>query len=224
MSQDHYSYDDEIDLFALLTTLWDGKWLIVSYTVLASLIGFGYSQAAQSKYNVSVPYSLNNIDSFSKNTICPKNDNCLAYLLSTGWTKDKKKLSLKLSTKSPLDITEYESQLEHANKVKTNEIYMSAKENVLFIKAELKEYLSILKTELPENYFIGNVGFRQILQSKKIIQSIDNGNTALTFGPIFISKISPKVPLILIISAMLGGILGSSIILIRSAILNRKKN
>ena len=32
-------YDDEIDLFQLLETIWDGKWLIVAITAVATLLG-----------------------------------------------------------------------------------------------------------------------------------------------------------------------------------------
>ena len=31
-------YDDEIDLFQLFETIWDGKWLIVAITALAATI------------------------------------------------------------------------------------------------------------------------------------------------------------------------------------------
>ena len=52
MLEDRPTYNDEIDIFAVCQSLWDGKWLISSFAVLATLIGFGYSQAAQPKYNV----------------------------------------------------------------------------------------------------------------------------------------------------------------------------
>ena len=46
MNQMNQVQDDEIDLFELFQTLWDGKWLISAFVVLATLIGFGYSQVA----------------------------------------------------------------------------------------------------------------------------------------------------------------------------------
>ena len=42
--------DDEIDLFELFATLWDGKWLIVISTVIFLLGGFAYSQLATKVY------------------------------------------------------------------------------------------------------------------------------------------------------------------------------
>jgi LPS O-antigen subunit length determinant protein (WzzB/FepE family) len=64
---------DEIDLFDLFQTLWDGKWLISAFVVLATLIGLGYSQVAQPKYHVSVPYTLN-IYSVSVQRICGRSN------------------------------------------------------------------------------------------------------------------------------------------------------
>ena len=225
MSAHYPSSNDEIDLFKLLDTLWDGKWFIISFTVLATLIGFGYSQVSEPKYNVSVTYNLNDIDSLRNEKICSSKSNCFDSLLSSGWTKNKKKESLSLSTTSPLDINEYAAQLEEANKVKTNEIYTSAKENLLILKAESIEFISMIKAEFPRNNFmLGPLAFDKILYCNKIIHSIDNGNSAFTFGPILISKKTPAVPLILFISAVFGGMLGIAVTLIRSEILNRKKN
>lgn len=124
-----------------------------------------------------------------------------------------------------MDINEYAAQLEEANKVKTNEIYTSAKENLLILKEESIEFLSMIKAEFPRNNFmLGPLVFNEILYCNKIIHSIDNGNSAFTFGPILISKKTPAAPLILFISAVFGGMLGIAVTLIRSEILNRKKN
>ena len=68
--------DDEIDLFELFQTLWDGKRLISAFVVLATLIGFGYSQVAQPKYDVSVPYT-SSIYSVSAQQICGDNIGCM---------------------------------------------------------------------------------------------------------------------------------------------------
>ena len=52
MSDVRPTYDHEIDLFEFFKTLWDGKWLISAFVALAILIGFGYSQVAEPKYDV----------------------------------------------------------------------------------------------------------------------------------------------------------------------------
>ena len=52
------AHDHGIDLAEILKTLWDGKWLISAFAVLATVTGFGYSQIAQPKYDVSVSHVL----------------------------------------------------------------------------------------------------------------------------------------------------------------------
>ena len=76
MSEVRPTYNDEIDLFEFCETLWDGKWLISAFVVLATLIGFGYSQVAQPKYDVSVSYSPN-LYSVNAQQICVKDINCM---------------------------------------------------------------------------------------------------------------------------------------------------
>ncbi len=39
MSEVRQTYDDEIDLFELFQTLWDGKWLISAFVAMAVLFG-----------------------------------------------------------------------------------------------------------------------------------------------------------------------------------------
>ena len=48
-SQPTPPYDDEIDLFQLFETIWDGKWLIVAITAVAALIGglFAFTRPAE---------------------------------------------------------------------------------------------------------------------------------------------------------------------------------
>lgn len=52
-------HDDVIDLLELFQTLWNDKWLISAFVALATMTGFGYSQFAKARYEVSVPYTFN---------------------------------------------------------------------------------------------------------------------------------------------------------------------
>ena len=70
--------NDEKNLFELIQTLLNNKWLIGSFVVLSSLIGFGYSQVAQSIYKVSVPYKIN-IYSLGSKHMCENNIECLIF-------------------------------------------------------------------------------------------------------------------------------------------------
>ena len=62
-----------------------------------------------------------------------------------------------------------------------------------------------------------------MLNAKRVIQSIDNGQSAITFGSVSVVKSSPKVSLILALSVVLGGMIGVFFILVRNAITKRKE-
>jgi capsular polysaccharide biosynthesis protein len=206
--------DDEIDLFELFQTLWDGKWLISAFVAFATLIGFGYSQVAQPKYDVSVPHSFN-VYSVSVQQICGSNIGCmeaetkkrLSTLLKGEWHSN-----ISLTATAPLDLNEYQSQIEEANIALTNEVYLEATNELALIQNELTD--ALLGTERVAT---------NMLNAKRIIQFIDNGQSAITFGSVSVVKSSPKVSLILPFSVVLGGMVGVFFILVRNAIAKRKE-
>ena len=211
--------DDEIDLFELFQTLWDGKWLISAFVVLATLIGFGYSQVAQPKYDVSVPYT-SSIYSVGAQQICGGNIGCMESeavkgflsLLGNSWSKEKKSSTLSFSTSAPLEQNQYDVQIQQANTALTNEVYLEAKTELAFIQTELTD--ALLGTERVAT---------NMLNAKRIIQSIDSGQSVISFGSVSVVKSSPKVPLILALSVVLGGMVGVFFILVRNAITKRKE-
>ena len=62
MNQMSQMRDDEIDLFELFQTLWDGKWLISVFVAIAVLLGIGFlllqDDAYESKLFLSVDVSV----------------------------------------------------------------------------------------------------------------------------------------------------------------------
>jgi len=61
MSEERPMYDDEIDLFELFETLWDGKWLISAFVAISVLLGGGFSVAERRCIRVKVDlFSENN--------------------------------------------------------------------------------------------------------------------------------------------------------------------
>jgi hypothetical protein len=210
--------DDEIDLIEFFQILWEGKWVLSAFIVISTLIGFGYSQVAQPKYDVSAPYSVN-IYSVSAQQICNINVGCMEdeaikrlVLLLEDWNKAKKSSSLSLSTITPLDISEYKAQIERANVTLTNDVYEEATNELTLIQSELPD--ALLSTERVAS---------NMLNAKRIIQSIDNGQSAINYGSIAIIKSSLKVSLILALSVVLGGTIGVFFVLYRKAIMKRKE-
>ena len=212
-------YDDEIDLFEFFETLWDGKWLISAFVALAILIGFGYSQVAQPKYDVSVPYT-SRIYSVSGQQICRGTIGCMEseavkrflFLLGNSWSKEKNSSTLSFSTSAPLEQNQYDVQIQQANTALTNEVYLEATTELALIQTELTD--ALLGTERVAT---------NMLNANRIIQSIDSGQSVISFGSVSVVKSSPKVPLILALSVVLGGMFGVFFILVRNAITKRKE-
>ena len=58
MSEVRPTYNDEIDLFELFKTLWDGKWKIISTTFVAAVIGVVFSVVKPNSFEVSTPFQI----------------------------------------------------------------------------------------------------------------------------------------------------------------------
>lgn len=227
MSEVRPTYDDELDLFEFFETLWDGKWLISAFVVLATLIGFGYSQVAQPKYDVSVPYRVN-VYSVLSQQICESNnqnqidwrasdclaDGTLGYFverLGSGWSLNSKRNTITFSTPTPSAVNAYEDILSNAL-TSTNEA----------LRSEAISELASIESISNDNVLATERVATNMLNAKRVIQSIDNGQSAITFGSVSVVK-SPKVSLILALSVVLGGMVGVSFILVRNAIAKRKE-
>lgn len=208
------THDDELDLYEFIGTLWDSKWLIIAFVALVTFAGFGYSQLAQPKHQVSVPYTFN-IHSVSTLQICRSDIKCiksednkrLSALLGGEWNSGGR---LSLATNAPSEASQYMSEFDGYNETITDEIYEEAKAEITLIQTQLNE--TLLNTETVA---------ANMLNAKRIIHAIDNGQKAIRFGSVSMRKVSPKVSLILASSAVLGGMIGVFLVLARNANHNR---
>ena len=216
--------DDEIDLFELVEDLWAGKWLISAFVALATLIGFGYSQVAQPKYDVSAPLRVN-LYSIVSQQICEINQNqsgsdcltegTLSYFLERlggGWSLNAKGDAITHTTLTPSTVNAYEDALSNA--------LMSTNET---LKGEAISELESIESLSNDNLLATERVATNMLNAKRVVLSIDSGQNAISFGSISIVKSSPKPRLILALSAVLGGLVGVSSVLIRNAITKRKE-
>ena len=215
MSEERPMYDDEIDLFELFETLWDGKWLISAFVVLATSVGFGYSNAANPAnpvYIVSIPYTFNAYISGAQRTNL---DTRLLAVLGSGWKKHGNAPQLSVSTTAPLSTSEYETQIERVSVSLTKELAADTTAEIVEIETQMRD--ALLSTE--------SVATR-LLEGKSLLRDLDSGQDALSFGPISVEE-SPskkaKTPQILAFSAIFGGMLGVFVVLIRNAIKKRKE-
>ena len=220
--------DDEIDLFELLEDLWAGKWLISAFVALATLIGFGYTQVAQPKYDVSAPFRVN-VYSVLIQQICESNNqnhvdwrasDCLAegtisYFLEglgSGWNLSTKSDAITHTTPTPSSVNAYENALSNA--------LMSTNET---LKGEAISELELIESLSNDNVLATERVATNMLNAKRVVLSLDSGQNAISFGTISIVKSSPKSPLILALSVLLGGLVGVSSVLVRNALTKLKE-
>ena len=212
-------YDDEIDLFELFETLWRRKWLISAFVAISVMSGFVYSQLAQPKFEVSVSFAAK-LYSVSAQQICGRNVGCivgstskqLMENLDSDWNLIKKS-NLVLSTEAPLNVKTYDDVFDKLSQTITNQIYNEALDEVTLIKTELND--ALMNTERAAT---------NILNATRIIKAIDSGQKAISFGSVAIKKTSPKVPLVLALSILLGGMIGVVFVLVKNTIRKRKEN
>lgn len=206
--------NDEINLSELFEALWKGKLLIGTFILLGTLVGFGYAQVAQPKYNVSVKY-ITNIYSIHAHQTCGKQIKCLErvakrrflYLLEGDWGS-----KLSFSTSSPKHVKEYEAQLERATVMLNNKIF-----------SEAKNEIDIIQTELSDPMISTDNIAQQMLYAKRIVKFINDGQSVISFSSVSIIKSSPKMPKILALSVILSSMIGMFIVLIRYNIKKRKQ-
>lgn len=215
-------YDDEIDLFELFEILWSGKWIISAFVVVVLLMGFGYTKVVKPKYKVSVRYELN-LYSVRDQQFCAGDASVLECFDSTGekrlkaflgagWSKEKKRSEFSFITQEPSNVDYYLDEFQKHNQAITNEMLNEANTELLLIQTEIDD--ALISTERVAT---------NTLNAKRIINSINNGELAISFSTPSITKSSPKVTLILVLSFVLGGMLGVAFILVRDAILKYKK-
>ena len=212
-------YDDELDLFELFETLWRGKWLISAFVAISVMSGFVYSQLAQPKFEVSVSFAVK-LYSVSAQQICGQNVGCivgetskqLMENLDSDWNLIKKS-NLVLSTEAPLNVKTYNDVFDKLNQTITNQIYNEALDEVTLIKTALND--ALMSTERVAT---------NILNATRIIKAIDSEQKAISFGSVAIKKTSPKVPLVLALSILLGGMIGIIFVLVNNSIRKRKES
>lgn len=208
----------EIDVLELFKILWVGKWIISAIILIVVMFGFGYSQIAQSKYRVSVPFSLE-VYPVIIQQICQNDDVCAKRMISeriVALAKRKWNIkgdSLILKTSKPSDTSTYEVEMEGLDRLFASELYDEASNEIHLIETQIKGDL------LATDAIVINM-----LNAKRLIQMYDSGKSFIIFGDVSIKKTAPNVELILILSVVLGAFLGCSYIIIRSVTKVRRNN
>ena len=209
--------DDEIDLVELIVDIWKGKIIILLFVVCSLAAGFAYVKTAPQVYEVSsgLTVNLHSAEAFKLcNSEACLNQNTLnrfAGLLQK-WSIDARSSRVSRNVSFvPEDTSTYFTEFESANDQLTQGLLENAKDNLK------------MASELSSDLRSTNTVADTVWNSKKIVSSIEDKNVkALSFSSFDIKKKSPKVTLIIVLSVLLGGMLGVFAVLLRKPFIELK--
>lgn len=252
MNEMNQAQDDEIDLFEVFETLWDGKWLISAFVATAVLIGGGFLLSKDAVYESKVIYSVDTIPPFYKADKVSTDFQKKFYSVSVfeEWKQNDSNISIVLEDFSKTEvvdgflISKNESErfatFETPKKgrsfllVKTNQLsildsvfkYVTHVNGLLKDEyvARAKEELEIIGSRFEDLDTADSAIVNTVLSIDRYIVAADKGAFVLSVQrPTKPKKISAINSLILILSAVLGGMFGVFSVLLRNAITKRKE-
>lgn len=202
-------YDDEIDLFELIQTIWEGKIWIILATAVATCLGGLYIIATPTIYEVTVKPTIHaDADADADAKIVKQ----FTQHSNLQWdiTANKKSHSLTLETGAPESAETYMAALEKSAQIATAQLIQSKKDELAQI-SDLSP--ALLGTEVVA---------KTVLSNQRFLNSFETmGHKAIEFSEPTIQVKAPKTNLIIALSFVLGGMVGVLGILIRSAYRNR---
>ena len=244
--------DDEIDLFDLFQTLWNGKWLISAFVVIAVLFGGGFLFLKDVVYESKLIYSVDTIPPFYKKTKASTDFQNKFFSVSAfeEWKQNNSNTSLvfeDFSTTELIDgfvLSKNEGKkLVKITPQKKDVSFIVVKSNQLplldeFFKyanyinellakqyvARAKDELKIIERRFKEFPTANDDMISNLLAIDRYIVSVEKGASVFTIQrPTIPKKVSPMSSLILVTSLVLGGMVGVLFILVRNAIKKRKE-
>ena len=253
MNQMNQVQDDEIDLFELFQTLWDGKWLISAFVAIAVLLGGAFLLFKDApSYASKLIYSIDTIPPFYNADKASTDFQNKFYSVSLfeEWKQNNSNTSLVFEDFSATEVVSgfvlskgEDEQLATLESEKNGEKFVLVKSNQLPILDGFFEYATHINVLLRDEYVVrakeeltiiearfkdlstadSNI-VNTILSIDRYIVSAEKGASVLAIQrPTMPKKVSPKSSLILAMSIVLGGMVGVFFILVRNAITKRKE-
>ena len=251
MNEMNQVQDDEIELFELFETLWDGKWLISAFVAIALLLGSGFLLLKDAVYESKLIYSLDTIPPFYRADKASTDFQNKFYSASVfEERKQNNNTSLVFEDFSATKVVDgfvlskdENEQLAKVVSEKKGDSFVLVKSNQLPILDGFFKYATHINTVLKKEYIqrakqelnIIETRFKDfsnsndsiisnILSIDRYIVSAEKGSSVLAIQrPTMPKKVSPKSSLILAMSVVLGGMVGVFFILMRNAITKRKE-
>lgn len=244
--------DDEIDLVELFETLWDGKWLISAFVAIAVLLGGGFLLLKDAVYGSKVIYTVDAIppfyDAYKASTDFQKKFYSVSVFEE--WKQNNSNTSLVFEDFSATEVVDgfilsknEDEQLATLASKKKSGSFLFVKSNQLPILNDFFDYAIHISGLLKDEYVVRAKEELRIIEARfkdlgtadsnivntglsidRYIVSAEKGASVLAIQrPTMPKKVSPKSPLILAMSLVLGGMLGVIFILVRNAITKRKE-
>ena len=252
VSQMNQVQDDEIDLFELFKTLWDGKWLISAFVAIAVLLGGGFLLQKDAVYESKLIYSVDQIPPFYNAEKVSADFQNKFYSVSVfeEWKQNNINTSLVFEDFSATEVVDgfvlskdENEQLARLASKKKGDTFVLVKSNQLPMLDDFFKYATHINGLLKDEYVVRAKDELEIIDSRfknlnlgdsnilNIVLAIDRYIVTAEKGakvlairrPTIPKKVSPKVPLILALSVVLGGMVGVFFIFVRKAITKRKE-
>lgn len=251
--------DDEIDIYEMFHTLWEGKWIISTFVAIAILLSGGFLLYKKPVYESKLFLSIDNLPPYNKDLgqVTTKQnliDNFASKFYSKKvfqeWKKSFPKNSLIFDDFSKTQIVdgfimskEKDDQLATFELEKKNTHFVLVKTDKISLMFNVFTYTQYVNEMLIREYVVqANEDLNKINLLFNISNSLD-GNAVDAFllinrfldaakkgkkifsiqNPTMPKKVSPHSSLILLISLLLGGIIGVLYVFVSNSIRNRKE-
>ena len=244
--------DDEIHLFELSQTLWDGKWLISAFVAIAVLLGGGFLLLKDAVYESKLIYSVDTVPPFYDANKSLTDFQKMFYSVSVfeDWKENSGNSLLVFEDFSATEVVDgfvlskdEDEQLATLTSKNKGGSFVLVKSNNLLILDNFFKYATHINKLLTNEYVVRANEELKIIESRfkelssaddtiintvlsidRYIVTADKGANALTIQPPTMpKKVSPKPTLILAMCVVLGGMIGVFFILVRNAIKKRKE-
>ena len=216
-------YDDEIDLFEIVEILWQGKWIIVASVFIALAAAYAYLMNKEVVYEYNLPYSsITAPDAGAFNHFLTLSD--VPFSLNT------KSKTLSLTSVNP----NYEAVISSEAAIIGNKLTQSLVDEAnltLKLMENTSQYLideanltlKLIKEDIPVQILNSEVAAKRYFEAKSVLQKITDGASAIEFQSVVKTVKSPKVPLVLALSVVMGGMMGLFFIFLLRMIAAYKK-
>jgi len=199
-------YDDEVDLFELIKTIWDGKLWIMIASLSSTGLGAMYTTVVPTIYNVQIKATMH---AYADATIFEQ----VAQNSTFDWRISSGTKALVLETKKPESLSVYSKDLQNARSTINSQM-------IKFKKVELEQISRLNPTLLGTEAVAARV-----LSNQLFINSFETmGLKPIEFSEPEVKIKSPKTRRIVALAFVIGGIIGVLGVLIRSAYRNRFQN